>query len=413
MRYLAGIALLFASLSVLSAQAQSLPPERSETYANCSGGAAPPPVFARQTYSGLGTLRMECLRRWSPVAGPTRFPTATVDLSQDEREMGFAVTGGGCQQIQIAGQPDQCNNAMIVGRPVGDAGWVCQSGDVPNDQSQTQKRVQAYLVACRVAANPAPIGPIETIATNNDGAAIAVARRARTVERPLPHDLRLCNVSDFPFNVRFGGRDDGAVRARSLTPQQCLEVARPRWVDIAGDAGQPARAGTMQWFEPGFFDPNGAPTYRSAAAPPQTPPFGDWQAQRADRCDATPQDWPSRRAYTYRCRQSEPLPRGDYRVCFDAANVETKDGRTVWAESALRTTTSRRLARNATGDWQLEVTSAAPGTCMDVFGLTHITFLLRRAPDNDNYWDPAKVNAVIFRVQRMEAVQPARRVTSR
>jgi hypothetical protein len=72
-----------------------------------------------------------------------KFPVARASIPANDKQAGFQLTGGGCQQVF----PDE-NYALMQSRPDGDDGWVCQNGDLPGTPGNVQ--IQAYVVYCRL-----------------------------------------------------------------------------------------------------------------------------------------------------------------------------------------------------------------------------------------------------------------------
>ena len=86
--------------------------------------------------------QMECKTK-TALSGRGRFSQIAASMTTEEKQAGYKVTGGGCQQID----PNQ-NFAFIQTRPNGDDGWLCQNGDIPGGPGEVQ--IQAFLVYCRL-----------------------------------------------------------------------------------------------------------------------------------------------------------------------------------------------------------------------------------------------------------------------
>lgn len=363
-----------------------------------------PSAWSRQTYSAGPGQRMECIRKWGAVGGPTRWPDADVSLSDTEKQQGFAVTGGGCEQVA-----PQCNYQMIVSKPLRDDGWHCGAGDLPGDSASDQKRVQAFLVACRIVAIPKPLGASAQFGMPQSGELVAVARNGIGFRKPILHDMRLCNSGPMDLNVYWNIRDNDAppnpfpASGKTISASECIQLTTPASVTLQNKGGQAGRAfGAYQWFPQGSFEQDGEIVPVSTNYPEPPPPPANPEPKPYDCKPLPAADQAKNADYAKYCEIK--LPELDnYRICFGRGFVVRSDGGSDWAQSLIATIVDPKLlgvTRNPDNPNSPRWNPALEETCRDMFNIKKFYVMVGPAKPGD-VWDASKVLAVKASVEKL------------
>ncbi|MGL5138778.1 MAG: hypothetical protein ACRC7G_13535, partial [Beijerinckiaceae bacterium] len=327
------------------------------------------------------------------------------ELTDEEKAKGFAVTGGGCEQSHSTGGGDQCNHAMIANRPAGDAGWYCMSGDAPSAQGANDKKVRAFLVACRLFDAPRPTTAAARFMTTSAGDPLIIARRGADFNRRIRMDLRLCNdgplLLSVYWNLTRAVEPGSKPSERQIAPDSCIELLSPRSVGVQnGTTTQgPPVSGRYQWFRRDSFDEDG----RITRNVPDVIGGGSGNVAAESgmaECEDVPLSWPSRAQFARICRAR--LEAGSYRLCFGKEYVEA-EGKTNWSATGLVAVLSRRDAHRsvpANTPYDPHWNPVIANSCRDLFDIDYLSFLVTNAPAEDT-WDPVTFKRVLFTIQRL------------
>ncbi|MCC2105903.1 MAG: hypothetical protein KDJ20_18680 [Hyphomicrobiales bacterium] len=361
-----------------------------------------PSAWGRQTYSAGPGQRMQCIRKWSAIGGPGRWPDADVALSDSEKQQGFVVTGGGCEQVAPL-----CNYQMIVSKPLRDDGWHCGVGDIPGDSAADQKRVQAFLVACRITTVPKELGAPVEFGTPQSGELVTLARNGIAFRKRIRHDVRLCNSGPMAMHVFWNVSDHDAApnpfpeSRQIISAGECLQLKTPASVMLENQGGQSGRAfGAYQWFPQDSFERDGEVLPVTATYPKPPPPPANPEPKTFSCAPLSAADQAKNADYAKFCEIK--LPKLDnYRICFGKGFVVRSDGGSDWAQSLIATIVDRKLlgvTRNPNDQANPKWNPALEETCRDMFNIKQFNVMVGPAKPGD-VWDASKVLAIKASVQ--------------
>ncbi|WPB77836.1 alpha/beta fold hydrolase [Archangium violaceum] len=109
-------------------------------------------TYCKASDPSVSSLRLQCTTL-SKKTGPSRNPAAEVSLSQALIDDGYTVVSGGCDSSHFGNGSVHAENVVISKPSLNGRGWSCQAVDPPNHFQDAT--VEASLVACRVAIDPA------------------------------------------------------------------------------------------------------------------------------------------------------------------------------------------------------------------------------------------------------------------
>ncbi len=408
------IAFAFASLALfapLVAHADDPPQQQQPNQPACNHPAES--AYFRQTYaSGVG-IQLECMRKWSDPSGFARWPDAKVSLTDEEKGFGFAVTGGGCEQVENTPPGrSQCNEPLIIGRPLHDDGWLCRTGDVPGDPSADHKRVQAFLVACRVTSTRHPIDVAAAFTSPLAGDWVGVARRGSSLAKILPFDYQICNLenraSQLALDVWWSLAGFSGQFHQALDPQRCLNADGISSLLIRNVASQKQGLSfTLQRFEPKSFSPCDTKCTTDlvplAGSPGPTLPAA--QAVPFKCTDVSKPGTPASK-WVRSCAPTKWPAWGQFRLCYGNDVFQRTDGSTNWpGHYAMLVVNDKNLIGSApftyTSDARWD--EIIPHTCTDAYDVNNVWIAI----GSDSNYDARKVTGLTVMVQ---PVMPASNV---
>ncbi|PTL77375.1 alpha/beta fold hydrolase [Vitiosangium sp. GDMCC 1.1324] len=109
-------------------------------------------MYCRASDPAVSSLRLQCTTL-SKKVGPSRNPSAEVTLTKALFDDGYTVVSGGCDSSHFLNGSTHAENVVISRPSSSGQGWFCQAADPPNHGQDAT--VEASLVACRVAIDPA------------------------------------------------------------------------------------------------------------------------------------------------------------------------------------------------------------------------------------------------------------------
>ena len=109
-------------------------------------------TYCKASDPRASSLRLQCTTL-SKKMGPSRNPSAEVLLPKALLDDGYAVVSGGCDSSHFQNGSVHAENVVVSKPSASGQGWFCQAADPPNHGQDAT--VEASLVACRVAVDPA------------------------------------------------------------------------------------------------------------------------------------------------------------------------------------------------------------------------------------------------------------------